>query len=92
MGSLPLLARRQDFIGDMFSYGLIVSVWREFSANILERRRHVGESGLVELQHRDHVAPVGSGLYLKTTSGCSMPKAVSVASSVTTEAALVAPR
>ena len=38
----------------MFSYGLVVSVRRELSANILERRGHVGESGLVELQHRDH--------------------------------------
>ena len=61
MGSLPLLARRQDFIGDMFSYGPIVPVWREFSANILKGRRHAGESGLVELQHRDHVAAVGNG-------------------------------
>ena len=59
--SLPLLARRQDLTGDVFAYRLIVPVRRDLSTDILERRRHVGESGLVELQHRDHVGAVGSG-------------------------------
>lgn len=39
----------------------IVPVGQEISTNILERRRHVGERGLIELQHRDHVAAIGNG-------------------------------
>lgn len=61
VGSLPLLARRQDFVGNAFSNGPIVPVRRKLSTNVLERRRHVGERGLIELQHRDHVAAVGNG-------------------------------
>jgi hypothetical protein len=61
MGSLALLARRHDFVGDVLPYRRIVFIRRQFSANIFECRRHVGESRLVKLQHRDHVAAVGNG-------------------------------
>jgi hypothetical protein len=51
MGSFALLGGSHDLSGDVFSNGGIVPLQRQFPANILKRRRHVGERRLIEIQN-----------------------------------------
>ena len=53
-GSFALFARSHNLFSDVFSNSGVVPLRRQFPANILKRRRHVGESRLIEIQNGVH--------------------------------------